>query len=271
MDEQSQNVSESIIIGNCLSCRGLVRVPAKAPAKSVVRCPHCSESYQLAEILDQAVPELELVEGASDESDVAVVDKVLIKTDQDKEGEEREKFVVPPQLSQGARRRSRRRSSSNEASDSVDHSAVSRVNTSESGGLDYPRRRSSSTGRSRSSSRSSSKSRRGHREPNAVVELVKIVLGGLLAIPIAYLLVFWIFKQDPLNVGPSLGNVVPFLVPAEFRDDTDADPDEDANKTNRKTGSKKTEEKNPLDLPIPDVDPDLVEPDGREGSGSFDE
>jgi predicted HAD superfamily phosphohydrolase len=89
---------------------------------------------------------------------------------------------------------------------------------------------------------------------------MKVVIGGLLAIPIAYLLVFWIFKQDPLNVGPTIGNVVPFLVPAELRGDKVEDAGEDSKKVKPKAPAAKTVDDNLADLPIPDVDPDLVKP-----------
>ncbi len=47
--------------------------------------------------------------------------------------------------------------------------------------------------------------------------MVKVIVGAVLAIPIAYLLVLWVFNQDPLNLGPQIGNVVPMLVPDRFR------------------------------------------------------
>ena len=105
VNNPSQNPFESIIIGNCLSCQGLVRVPATARASSKVRCPHCSNSYLLSQILDQAVPELELVDEPSDTPGVPRVDQIL----ENPEGDEPQKFVVPPQLSKGAHRSRRRR------------------------------------------------------------------------------------------------------------------------------------------------------------------
>ena len=85
---------------------------------------------------------------------------------------------------------------------------------------------------------------------------MKVVIGGLLAIPIAYLLVFWIFKQDPLDVGPKLGKVVPFLVPSEFRDNAIDDVNNESK--NKDDEPDTTDGKNADELPIPDVDPDLI-------------
>ena len=44
----------------CLLCEEPVRLPDASPDASV-RCPHCGESYELQEILNELPPELELV------------------------------------------------------------------------------------------------------------------------------------------------------------------------------------------------------------------
>ncbi len=54
---------------------------------------------------------------------------------------------------------------------------------------------------------------------NPTVEFIKVVLGGLMAIPIAYAIVLWAFNKDPLNVGPQISEYVPFVVPADFQVD----------------------------------------------------
>ena len=83
--------------------------------------------------------------------------------------------------------------------------------------------------------------------------MAKIVFGGLLAVPIAYLMVFWIFSQDPLGVGPGLHNVAPFLVP-------DSLSGEKIPKTSSPT--KGDEEANDDgSLAVPDRDPDDVRKD----------
>lgn len=192
---ETKNQLDSIIIGNCLSCQGLVRVPSTAPANSNVRCPHCSQSYRLSQILDQAVPELEVILESEIAPNVPHVDQIRIKTEND-DTDGSKKFVVPTQLSEGAKRSRRRRRSESSSSSS------SRPATSP---------KTSSSGRASTSRGSSSQS-----GSNGILEVVKIGMGGLLAIPIAYLLVFWVFQKDPLHIGPSVSGVVPFLVPAEF-------------------------------------------------------
>ena len=84
------------------------------------------------------------------------------------------------------------------------------------------------------------------------MEIIKIAIGGLLAFPIAYLMVLWFFGQDPLQIGPVIGNIAPFVVPAELRG---PEPEPAPAKTEIKTNE-------PLEdngaLPIPDIDPDKV-------------
>lgn len=259
MDSSSPDQSESFFfLGNCLSCQGLVRVPAKTPSSSVVRCPHCSESYRLSQILNQAVPELEIVEGSEPEEDTPRVDQIVIKKDDDLK--DREVFVVPPQLSKGAKRSGRRRGSNSSSGKSTDGQETSGGSNGE-----RSKRKSSSSSRSKRRSNFGSSSRGGKSKRSPQFELLKVVFGGLLAIPIAYLLVLWVFRQDPLNVGPSVGNVVPFLIPADLRgaeDDADDKPKAENNK-DEKTSSNDGADS----LAIPKLDPDRVlNPDQSESN-----
>jgi hypothetical protein len=240
MDSSSKNYAESMILGNCLSCQGLVRVPSRAPANSIVRCPHCSESYRLAQILDQAVPELELVQQET-EPEVPRVDRLTIG--------ERETFVVPSQLSKGAKRSRHRRSSSSGSSErsrssggseSADSSTRSREAAVPS---NFSRRSSFSTSRSKAPIR------------NPALEMVKVVVGGLLAIPIAYLLVLWLFGQDPLDVGPSISNIAPFLVPEKYNEEN-----ENVSPKLESSDESETDQNSGIDdsVAVPPLDPDRV-------------
>ena len=256
MDKSINN--DTPIMGNCLSCQGLVRVPATAPTSSTVKCPHCGESFRLSQILNHAVPELEIVvEDEEQEDDIDQEGAV-----KDSEG----RFVVAKQLRQSSKksRRGRRRSRSRRSPeadgmvpvpkpigevtesataivDEVDGSQFS-VNDSksQSNRESFDSRRSSGSS-SRSSSSESSRSRSSGRSrsrstpkktrgSNPVGEIFKVVLGGAMAIPIAYLLVLWVFKQDPLDVAPKIYKTAPYLVPAAFQIDEEesSDSDDDA-------------------------------------------
>ena len=49
-------------------------------------------------------------------------------------------------------------------------------------------------------------------------ELVMIMLGGIISLPITQICVWWLADVDPLALGPPTSRVVPQVVPARFRD-----------------------------------------------------
>lgn len=295
----NQNSNSSTIVANCLECSGLVRVPVDAPSDSMVRCPHCQTSFALSEILGDAIPEVEVVDASEtpSESNVPHVDKVL--SQRNEEGELK-KFVVPPQLSKGAQRPGRTRSS-NESSQSSP-SDETYVSTDEptiasapdnhnsffdpgvqvdTGSYDSPTsapaiqedvspnrgerrsRRESRSNRSgsrrSSSSRRRSSSRKPAKGPNPTIEFLKVVFGGVLAIPIAYLIVLLAFKQDPLSLAPSISKVAPFLVPESLRPAETEDEDSNtpgSNAPENDTGAGPIV--NMDELPIPKLNPDNI-------------
>lgn len=212
--EETHDQADSIIIGNCLSCQGLVRVPVRTSAKSRVRCPHCSESYWLWEVLDQSVPELEVVSELNVESSVAYVDQGVVGEFECESSEEPQKFVVPSQLVDGAKRSRRRRRSGETSSPDIFIEPISVDETNVKSSRSRSGRRPSD---SREVGSSQVQRRYIRSKRNNVFEFLKIAMGGVLAIPIAYLIVFWVFQKDPLNLGPGISSVAPFAVPAQFR------------------------------------------------------
>ena len=257
--------SNSIIVGNCIACEGLLRVSAKTNATSNVRCPHCKETFPLARLLESAVPEVEIIqsEASSTTTTTTTAQKQekpglyidnTTETAKDASG----KFVVPSQLAKGARRRkssrrsdgSSRSSSRSSSRDSHrshgDRGTSSDVSSRSSQGENH---RNGSVSESEFTSRQSNEQYDGvrndseslshrstrHRdmrateaaesEPSPVVTFLKVVAGGGLALPIAYLIVMWVFSLDPLGVGQRLGEKMPFIVPSAFRADNDVDAD----------------------------------------------
>ena len=314
--------SNSIIVGNCVSCEGLVRVSSKTKANANVRCPHCQHTFSLAALLESAVPEVEIIPNATTATATPssaapaytpaptsdpvkrelYIDK-NVETGKDASG----KFVVPSQLAKGARRRksSRRsgsssRDGSRSSSRRSDSESSSRRNNSESSSRHRDSESSSRRRDSESSSRrrdSESPSRREgsrdpsnrivdprpanrqaasevrpteagqhtrtanpqaressersegsnnsvstspHRstryrdrraledtEPNPAAGVLKIIAGAFLALPIAYLIVMWVFGLDPLGFGKNVGESMPFVVPSSLRADDDSDSPSD--------------------------------------------
>lgn len=256
----------------------MVRIPANSSVKAEVRCPHCDNKFPLAEILEQAVPALEVVES-----------EPMIDTD---DGDQ-PKFVIPSQLVKGAkhrrRRRSRRSRTSRESVDQIqvpsgDHEPRKPGSAEYSTGkgstmlADIPSLKTvdSDDDRSKSSRRdgeSGSRSNRGRRSRKAkdkaspMVEVIKITLGAVLAIPIAYLLVFWVFRLDPLQIGPSVSNLAPFLVPAEFHAEVKPETPAADSDDEEETEASKPQSSGPLvvdpsagGLALPKFDPELISP-----------
>ncbi|MDA7902484.1 hypothetical protein N9B31_02385 [Mariniblastus sp.] len=209
MDNPNQVSPDSSILGNCLNCQGLVRVPLKAAADSKVRCPHCSNEYRLSEILDESVPALEIVEEATESFAAPLVMEEPAEI-------QREVFVVPPQLAEGALRKRKRRTNLDNSEESSDSSRKTSSRSS-----------SREDRRSRKKSRSGGNSQKRARTPKSpkspAIEFIKVVVGGLMAIPIAYAIVLWAFNKDPLNVGPQVSEYVPFVIPADFQADLKSD------------------------------------------------
>ncbi len=228
-----------MVLGNCLNCEGLVRVPATAQANLQVRCPHCSKSFFLSQILEGSVPELEIVDNRQTEKANTSAEQVATEAD------DREVFIVPTQLSNGAKRQRSGRSSRSEGSGSKGSgsgSSSSRRRKKRSSDFNSMRK-APSFGRAKPV---------GQR--NSTLEMTKILVGGVLAVPIAYLLVMWGFHQDPLNIGPTVGKSVPFLVPAKLRGDENDDAGEDSNSFD----APDLKSKDDGSLAVPDLDPDKV-------------
>jgi hypothetical protein len=54
------------------------------------------------------------------------------------------------------------------------------------------------------------------RETSAVAELIKIVLGGVVGLSMGLLLLWWLARVDPLDLGPQVAQYAPWIVPARF-------------------------------------------------------
>ena len=273
----------STIVGNCIACSGLVRVPANANANASVRCPHCQQTFALMKLLESAVPEVEIIQQPSPNVPTPTptakpelyIDRTA-ETGKDASG----KFVVPSQLAKGARRRkssrsksgsSKSRSSSSRRNESDESSQQSRGwqpyreashgepdqtvasnhrseplyggTSHTSSQPDYASTESSQgyqqSRENRASSRSSKsvedqphrstrhrdyRAARGHlTDDSSGNDFLRIFAGASLALPIAYLIVMWVFVQDPLGIAEGLGSRVPFLVPAALRAKADSD------------------------------------------------
>ncbi len=268
MDLPNSHSTPQTVVGNCLRCDGLVRIPVAADPSSQVRCPRCSEMFTLGEVLEQAAPSLELV------------DRPVTKVEQPAENEhasynaENGKFEVPSVIKRGAIRKKRGRRkrkdprmdktwkqhSSNtdivdieiENGDSFQSISVADANgTSQPPKIsldpnpkpapklsererDNARRReasSKSKGKKSASPRKSKRPSKPNQQRSPAFEFLKIIVGAFLALPVAQLMIWWIVGSDPLNFGPAVSGVVPIVVPEKFRAPTSENPKPAAEET----------------------------------------
>lgn len=69
---------------------------------------------------------------------------------------------------------------------------------------------------------------RGRRQKHPGWEFAKIVAGGLLAIPVSQLILWWLpgdWRRDPFKLGPVVGKAIPWIVPKSLRDPEDDSDD----------------------------------------------
>ena len=292
-----------MILGNCISCNGLMRVPVTTDVTHVARCPHCEVRFPVQQLIASAIPAAEIIEGALSEDLTPIVDRVREQSTDDSE-KPRTKFEVPKQLHDGAKHRRRRRRRSRGSDERKDQAikesggpASSRSSSSSSSGSSRPKinaasvplastqtaasaeaadvgvldevpmppssssqsfsssaespsrdRSASRSSEGRSNSRRSSSRRVEETSDNPFMEWLKIGLGGMIALPLAYLGMMWIAGSDPFGVAGQINNVAPFLVPdSMIEEDLLPDTREDELRADEAEG-----------LPMPSIDPDDV-------------
>lgn len=55
------------------------------------------------------------------------------------------------------------------------------------------------------------------KEKSIVVEMVKIVGGGVVGLGLALIILWWVFERDPLQVAPKVATYAPWMVPPKWR------------------------------------------------------
>jgi hypothetical protein len=239
--DNSASKPVSTIVGNCPSCNGYVRLPLEARPDSTVRCPHCAATFSVASVLS-LIPELEIVDVPTSQKVVPLVDRQSVERPA---VIERKKFEVPHQLVSGAKRnRKHGKAAASEAYSRLPSAAAAAFTEPKADAADSEfletdslsikiepdqvaesQRRSSHGPREMSSDHvsrarvhSSQRYRRIKQEKqDPSLEVVKIILGGAMAFPIAYLILLWGLGQDPLRLAPSLSKTIPFIVPMKMR------------------------------------------------------
>jgi hypothetical protein len=191
----------------CPKCLEKVTLPPKAPPAAKVRCPLCGENYELAEALANAPPVLEIVELPEGYTDSETALPSLASSSFSAALDR----SVPADEEIGDFRLQ-----DDHATTTLDESAEPHFDEWGSTRSTAPAYEASET----PVRRDPLPIRRKKKGANPLFHVAGIVLGGALAFPAAFLILLWLpgtLRRDPVQIGPWLGENIPFLVPADLR------------------------------------------------------
>ncbi|MDA1053298.1 MAG: hypothetical protein O3C40_22845 [Planctomycetota bacterium] len=179
-------------IANCPRCCEQVSVPENASPEATVRCPLCQDEYPLAEALAQLPPSLIVVSDFGETPATAGADEedspwAAFNVD-DHDGDE---VALAPMDDAGP-----------------------------AAPFDIARGTATTSGKPTAAIRSISRSTKP--KGNPIKSVLSIVIGGLMAFPIAQLILWYLpgdLKRD-FGAGPIVARHVPAIVPAKFRGGT---------------------------------------------------
>lgn len=175
-------------IVRCPRCRDEVTLPDKASPRALVRCPLCLEEYLLAEVLADAPPALIIIGGEVPAEMLAPPGKGWGEPQASAEYQLKEEDAPALQAGNGAL-----------------HQPADLASSSIAVGPSTGLRPATRVARPRRA------------EKSVVAEAVKVVAGGVIGLSLGLLVLWWGFRRDPLELGPTFAAYVPWLVPSQFR------------------------------------------------------
>jgi len=204
----------------CPLCKKLFRLPEGFTSAHALACPHCDQQVTGRQIMEAMAPTASLVEVPQAKA-TSGSGSAGPSGSRPTHSFDEQNFVIPKPL-KTALRSSRRSHPERAASVTVDDGKAGQTEQAKSGKPDA-RVPESSSSRSRSS-RSRKKSKK---KASPFVEFLKIILGGILALPIAQLVLWWGFSLDPLKLAPAVYEYAAVLVPPTLRPAEDVSEDAD--------------------------------------------
>ena len=201
--------NSSLSIVTCPVCHRAISVYMDTGMDTVMKCPLCRKQYPFEKVLDGLPPMLEIAE-----------DSDIVET----RPREAKKFNFDEIPAPAPIRRPGRNGSHKPGSQPAPDARPTEVRR--------PSRRRSST--STEFTRS-----------NPIRETVLFIVGGLMALPVGQLVIWWGIGNDPLSLGPTVSEVFPAVVPEKFRSAPSEEPaDED---TEDESGGTSLLPRSPLD------------------------
>lgn len=199
-----------MMIANCPKCQDKITIPDGARENSNVACPLCRDEFLLSEVLQTLPPRLILLDPAEEDTFAPPAAAVAETTSSlgivDEVTEDAEKIEVPAEESPA----------DTEPGKSKQEDSFAFADSGESGAA------------APTSIRSSQRSRQKSENPLGM--MIKVALGGLMAAPLAQLILWWGFSRDPVKLGPKVPSVIRWVVPKDLRGSTTSQAPSKANR-----------------------------------------
>lgn len=194
----------------CPKCEQEVTVPPTAGPESKVRCPLCSEEYSLDIVFAEMPPLLELLDVPSSNgaaSHAAAKDDAMDLAEADVSEDDDGDIA----LSEAEPEKGPTASAFNFGDEPAAADAGAATTTG----------KAVRPGRKR-------------KQANPILQLLPVVLGGMMALPIAQMILWWLpgdWKRDPVGLAPNLPSFMAFLAPESLRKPGLSEEPDDADNT----------------------------------------
>ena len=233
ISSQPMSVMDQIFVNNtslsivtCPKCHRAITVYMDTGPDTEMVCPLCNQRFEFQAVIDGLPPMLKLASELDESSD-----ELKLKEEPKKFSFDEVPAPPSPRKSTAKKRRSKSSSSSS------------------SSGRDQSERRK----------KSDKKRKKAFRKSNPFRETILFVVGGLMALPVGQLIIWWAIGKDPLNLGPKISNIAAFAVPEKFH--AKETPDDESNEVNV-SDAEKEKELPESPLPTPKTNPDKVDIEG---------
>ena len=181
---------------NCSRCDGLFRLPRGISGKATLVCPHCNTELKVSDLFDMLpVAKVSQDSGHDDEHESGLkTEKEPARTS--KYAIDEQSYSIPKPFKTAQRRRHHKG-----AGGTTRHKTTKRVPFA--------------------------------KKKTGPMDIVKMACGGLLAIPIAQIILWWVFAVDPFQLVDRVYPYVPAIIPPALAPVEIKADDENANQRNR--------------------------------------
>ncbi len=208
-------MSDSTLV-MCPKCQRELSLPVDLRRDDVVRCPLCQQQFAASDIALPPPPALEIVRRKSADRDVKRANRSTAEVPNPSSTQIHNDVAAAQTIDQNQ-------------DEPVNDQAAIVVNTrlNDAPKTVYERRRYYSESQLAKAPVASSKRYvKLRKQTFGAADVLKIVVGALIAVPVAQLILWWVLGRDPFHAGKLVSHVIPVIVPSDFRDGIQSVPDE---------------------------------------------